>query len=37
MRTNYPFSAKVGQEELMLAIILNVINPYMEGKKEENV
>ncbi len=36
MRTNYPFTAKVGQEELMLAIILNVINSNLEGRKEEN-
>ncbi|MCF7913386.1 MAG: ATP-binding protein [Candidatus Cloacimonetes bacterium] len=31
MRQNYPFSALVGQEELFLGLLLNVINPELGG------
>jgi magnesium chelatase subunit I len=31
MRRNYPFSALVGQEELFLGLLLNVINPELGG------
>jgi len=31
MRENYPFAAIVGQEELLLGIILNIINPKLGG------
>jgi len=31
MRKNYPFTAIVGQEELSLGIILNIINPKLGG------
>ncbi len=31
MRINYPFTAIVGQEELLLGIILNIINPGLGG------
>jgi len=31
MRKNYPFTAIVGQEELLLGIILNIINPKLGG------
>ena len=31
MRKNYPFVAIVGQEELLLGIILNIINPKLGG------
>ncbi|MBC8384457.1 MAG: AAA family ATPase [Candidatus Cloacimonetes bacterium] len=31
MRENYPFTAIVGQEELILGIILNIINPKLGG------
>ena len=31
MRAVYPFSAVVGQDEAKLALILNVIEPYLGG------
>ena len=31
MRKNYPFTAIVGQDELLLGIILNIINPKLGG------
>jgi Mg-chelatase subunit ChlI len=31
VKINYPFTAIVGQEELLLGIILNIINPKLGG------